>query len=177
MGHVAIDKTSCLYIHGIYMRSCLYIHESSVYVHMTAIALDASESRVTVYTGVVSLLTIRHVFIYMAFHRVVSLYTWSIHGIMFRCIHVSIYNESCLYTPDVYMGSCVEMHEACRHLHMTAITLGANWSAFDRYMGHFSINNQSCLYTYYSEYATCKLPRHLRVHMYMYARIQKYICI
>ena len=75
MGHVAIDKTSCLYIHGIYMRSCLYIHESSVYVHMTAIALDASESQVSVYTGVVSLLTIRHVFIYMAFHRVESLYT------------------------------------------------------------------------------------------------------
>jgi len=105
MGHVCIDKTACLYIHGIYMRWCVYIHESSVYVHMTAHVLDASESHVTVYTGVLSLFTIRHVFIYMAFHRVVSLYTSSIHGVLFCCVHVFSYNESCLYTPDAYMGS------------------------------------------------------------------------
>jgi len=91
---------------------------------------------------------------------------------------VSIDNTlSCLYTPDVYMGSCVEIHEACRHVHITAIMPGANWSPFDRCMGHFSISNQLCLYTYYSEYATCKLPRHLHVPVYMYARKHKYICL
>ena len=28
--------------------------------------------------------------------------------------------------------------------------------------------NQSCLYTYYSQYATRKLPQYLHVHTYMY---------
>ena len=31
-GHVSIDNTSCHYIHGIYIRSCLHIHESFLYI-------------------------------------------------------------------------------------------------------------------------------------------------
>jgi hypothetical protein len=69
MRHVSIPNKACLYLHGVYMESCLYIHEACLDMHMTAIALHASWGHVSMYTAVSSLLTMNHVSIHL-------MYTW-----------------------------------------------------------------------------------------------------
>jgi len=73
---------SCRYWHNVMSLYTRYIHQVvSVYTWIKCVCTYDSDCAgckrdIMVYTGVMFLLTIRHVSLYMAFHRVVSLYTW-----------------------------------------------------------------------------------------------------
>jgi len=151
-----------------------------------------------IYTCVMSLFTIFHVSIYewclyiyvrhqvcRVQARVMSLSAKAM--FLYPMRHVSIYM--------VYMSSgvCKYMENVCMYIWQrsrwmqatvmfpciegSCLSSPSNMSLYTCCMPHFSINYPSCLYTYYSNYATCKLPLHLHVPMYMYARKHQYLCI